>query len=166
MELSGASKNALVQLLAQSINAKLQQMSITHTNKDRGNSRSPAQWNASYQANTKQLRTAVKCSASAANGNLIILIWLGYDVKPKVEGSSSSIAFDDMEAGVDDTGSNGDYPVVFESGTTPPVEYFAVEPGGSRPTYEDNSGQEPKYPVYDGSTASPFPIPGAGTIAT
>ena len=171
MELNDAAKNALAQLLAQKINANLLQMSITHTNKDRGNMVSPAQWNAAAQKYPKQLFTAITCSAGVANGNLVIQIWLGYDVKPN-DGSTppsttsrlaSIIAFGDMEAGVDDTGSNGDYPVVFESGTTPPVRYFALEPGGPDPT--NVTSQEPKYPVY-GNIGSTFPVPGAGAITT
>lgn len=186
MELSTNTKNALVQLLAIRINNKLQkglqqqagqdEPNITHTNKDRTYGTYPANWNAAFLAYPKQLYTAITGSASAANGNLVIQIWLGYDVKPS-DGSTtpststesriaSSIQFEDMEAGVDDTGSNGPYPVVFKSGTTPPVEYFAVEPGGPRPTYEDNKYQEPKYPVYDGTIAAPFPVGEAGALVT
>ena len=88
-------------------------------------------------------------------------------MKPNAASDTSSIPFDAMLAGVDDTGSNGPYPVVFESGTTPPVRYFAVEPGGPEPTYTDNSDQEPKYPIYDTNAGiSPFPVDGAGAIMT
>lgn len=167
MELNNAAKNALAQLLAQEINARLLRMSIAHTNKDRVNGTTPTVWNASTLTYKKQLRTAVKCSASAAGSNLIIQVWLGYDVKPYANAEiPSSIAFDAMAAGVDDNGSNGSYPVVFESGTTPAVNYFAVEPGGSEPTWPANNGQEPKYPVYDGTIASPFPVGGAGALIT
>ena len=165
MELNGAAKNALAQLLAQRINNNLLQATITHTNKDRNNGVSPATWNASLNANRKQLFTAIKCSAGVTDDNLVIQIWLGYDVKPNTGSTSSSIAFDAMTAGVDDAGSNGPYLVVFESGTTPPVEYFAVEPNGPKPTYTANSGQEPKYPIYS-NIGSTFPIPGAGVIVT
>lgn len=166
MELSTDTKNALVQLLAQRINNNLQQAAITHTNKDRNDATvSPTEWNARTGGDRKQLRTAIKCIAGAANDNLIIQIWLGYDVKPYIDDDDlpSSIPFGEMLAGVDDTGSNGPYPVVFESGVTPTVAYFALEPGGSEPT---TSGSEaPKYPIYN-TDISPFPILGAGTIVT
>ena len=165
MELSDDTKNALVQLLAIRINNNLQ--NVTHTNKDKNDATvSPAKWNASFLSNTKQLCTAITGSAGVAAGNLVIQIWLGYDVRPQDANNTASIQFEDMKAGVDDTGSNGPYPEVFKSGTTPTVAYFAVEPGGSRPTYPANQYQEPKYPIYDGSTASPFPVNGAGTIVT
>lgn len=168
MELSGDTKNALVQLLAQRINAGLQQglqqANITHTNRDRKHTTvSPAEWNASIQADRKHLRTAITCSAGATADNLVIQIWLGYDVKPISASGTSSIPFDAMLAGVDDTGSNGPYPEVFKSGTTPPVRYFALEPNGSDPVNEGY--QEPKYPVYS-NVGSTFPIPGAGAVVT
>lgn len=179
MELSDDTKNALVQLLARSINDKLQkgtiwpenedgtrqQPAITHTNIDDNNGTivSPAKWNAATLAYPKQLCTAITGSAGVANGKLVLQIWLGYDVRPEAASNTARIPFDEMLAGVDDTGSNGPYPVVFESGTTPDVAYFALEPGGSEPT---TSGSEaPKYPIYD-TDISPFPILGAGTIVT
>ena len=164
MELSDNTKNALVQLLAQSINTGLQQGLIIHTNKDRDDATaSPAEWNARYGGDRKQLCTAITCSASAAGSNLIIQVWLGYDVRPYNANNTASIAFGDMRAGVDDTGANGPYPVVFESGTTPTVAYFALEPGGSEPT--TSGSQAPKYPIYD-ADISPFPILGAGALVT
>ncbi len=164
MELSDNTKNALVQLLAQSINTGLQQGLIIHTNKDRNNATaSPAAWNARYEGDRKQLCTAITCSASAAGSNLIIQVWLGYDVRPYNANNTASIAFGDMRAGVDDTGSNGPYSVVFRSGITPIVRYFALEPNGPEPT--TSGSQEPKYPVYS-NDGSIFPIPGVGTIVT
>lgn len=177
MELSTDTKNALVQLLAQRINNNLQEgilgpknedntrqdPTITHTNKDRANGASPTKWNAATQKYTKQLRTAITGSAGVSDGNLVIQIWLGYDVTPYDANNDDTIPFEDMKAGVDDTGSNGPYPVVFESGATPRVLYFALESGGSEPT--SASTQEPKYPIYD-TDISPFPILRAGTIVT
>lgn len=164
MELSDATKNALVQLLAHSININLQKATITHTNKDKDNATvSPAEWNARYGGDRKQLCTAITCSASAAGSNLIIQVWLGYDVRPYNANNTANIAFGDMRAGVDDTGSNGPYSVVFRSGITPIVSYFALEPNGPEPT--TSGSQAPKYPVYS-NDGSIFPIPVAGTIVT
>lgn len=164
MELSDNTKNALVQLLAQSINTGLQQGLIIHTNKDRNDATaSPAEWNARTGGDRKQLCTAITCSASAAGSNLIIQVWLGYDVRPYNANNTASIASDAMQAGVDDTGSNGPYSVVFRSGITPTVSYFALEPDGSEPT--TSGSQAPKYPIYN-TDISPFPIQAAGAIVT
>jgi hypothetical protein len=182
MTLSGNTQLALLQCISTIINANIASWDVNkvHRNRDIGPADaptdvSPAKWNAQPTGATKQLYTAIKGSAEVdGEGKLKIQIWLGYDVRPQSTTSAdsnnntdkyavSAINFNDMRPGLDATqaGVDANYGVIFKSGTTPDVEYFATVPGGSKPA--QGTKPAPLYPVYK-SNITTFPVDNAGTM--